>query len=99
MTNSFWLLCWFNYAAPPGSCHCLYFSYFKHFCGTLDRITVIDWFPRSFFGLFCALCAYIRICLAAAYVCYTRTPDVILCDQVSIYFILMFYEELLIIGF
>ncbi|XGW05383.1 hypothetical protein V3C99_016053 [Haemonchus contortus] len=46
-------------------------------------ITVIQWFPRVIFGYMWALCAYIRMCLAAVYVCLCVKSDVIICDQVS----------------
>jgi alpha-1,3/alpha-1,6-mannosyltransferase len=46
-------------------------------------IQVIQPFPRSFFGKFNALCAYIRICLAAFVVCWAGNCDIIFCDQIS----------------
>ncbi|KAK5973977.1 Asparagine Linked Glycosylation (ALG) Nematode [Trichostrongylus colubriformis] len=46
-------------------------------------IMVIKWFPRVIFGYMWALCAYIRMCLAAIYVSLYVESDVIVCDQVS----------------
>ena len=40
--------------------------------------------PRSFFGLGYALFAYLRICIAAIYICLLqRDVDLIFCDQIS----------------
>uniref|UniRef100_A0A0N4ZQ18 Alpha-1,3/1,6-mannosyltransferase ALG2 n=1 Tax=Parastrongyloides trichosuri TaxID=131310 RepID=A0A0N4ZQ18_PARTI len=48
------------------------------------KITKIDIFPRSIFGKMKALCAYIRMCLAAIYVCiFRRDSDIFFVDQVS----------------
>ncbi|VDL84960.1 unnamed protein product [Nippostrongylus brasiliensis] len=47
------------------------------------EITVIQWFPRLIFGYMWALCAYVRMCLAAIYVASCVESDVIICDQVS----------------
>ncbi|KAK6039655.1 hypothetical protein COOONC_22840 [Cooperia oncophora] len=44
-------------------------------------ITVIQWFPRMIFGCMWALCAYVRMCLAAIYVSLYVESDVIICDQ------------------
>ncbi|CAJ0607070.1 unnamed protein product [Cylicocyclus nassatus] len=46
-------------------------------------IKVIQWFPRLIFGRMWALCAYIRMCLAAIYTAMFIPSDVIICDQVS----------------
>ncbi|EYB97294.1 hypothetical protein Y032_0142g2342 [Ancylostoma ceylanicum] len=46
-------------------------------------IAVVQWFPRVIFGYMWALCAYIRMCLAAIYVGMFTPSDVIVCDQVS----------------
>nr|SVE69801.1 EOG090X069M [Eubosmina coregoni] len=45
-----------------------------------------DWLPRSFFGKFFALCAYIRMIWASFYTvfCSGLCPQVFFCDQVSI---------------
>ncbi|CAJ0573147.1 unnamed protein product, partial [Mesorhabditis spiculigera] len=51
---------------------------------TLDMdVDVIKLFPRDIFGRFYALCAYIRMILAAFVLCYRNDFDVIVCDQVS----------------
>ncbi|KJH40728.1 deoxyribose-phosphate aldolase [Dictyocaulus viviparus] len=47
------------------------------------NITIVKWFPRVIFGYMWALCAYIRMCLAAIYVTMFMKNDVIICDQVS----------------
>jgi len=49
-------------------------------------VTVVgDWLPRSVFGMFFALCAYIRMIYAALYLNYfsNLNPDVVFCDQIS----------------
>uniref|UniRef100_A0AC34QGF7 Alpha-1,3/1,6-mannosyltransferase ALG2 n=2 Tax=Panagrolaimus sp. JU765 TaxID=591449 RepID=A0AC34QGF7_9BILA len=46
-------------------------------------IETIGGFPRSLFGKCNALCAYIRMCLAAICICWTGNVDLIFCDQVS----------------
>ncbi|CAD6199806.1 unnamed protein product [Caenorhabditis auriculariae] len=46
-------------------------------------IQVVKWFPRSVLGKMNALCAYIRMCLAALYICMFYRSDVIVSDQVS----------------
>lgn len=46
-------------------------------------VMVIQWFPRLIFGYMWALCAYIRMCLAAVYVALFLESDVVICDQVS----------------
>uniref|UniRef100_A0A915D1U1 Phenylalanine--tRNA ligase beta subunit n=1 Tax=Ditylenchus dipsaci TaxID=166011 RepID=A0A915D1U1_9BILA len=48
-----------------------------------DQITVVAGFPRSFFSKFNALCAYIRICIAAVFICLKDDPDIIFCDSIS----------------
>ncbi len=50
--------------------------------GTAD-VKVIGGFPRSIFGKFTALCAYVRMCIAAAYIALYTKPDVVVCDLVS----------------
>ena len=50
------------------------------------KVTVAaNWFPRSIFGLCRALCMYLRMILAALYVCFfsSQKIDVIFVDQVS----------------
>ncbi|KAL7077218.1 hypothetical protein ACQ4LE_004117 [Meloidogyne hapla] len=60
--------------------HC--FEELKDFKGDLE--VVARKMPRTIFGKFYALCAYIRICIAAFYVClYHRDTDLIFCDQIS----------------
>ncbi|VDK18256.1 unnamed protein product [Anisakis simplex] len=39
--------------------------------------------PRSIFGRCVALCAYVRMCLAAVYVCLNVQSDLIFCDSIS----------------
>lgn len=46
-------------------------------------ISVIKLFPRDLYGHCFALCAYIRMCLAALYICICFKSDVIVTDQVS----------------
>uniref|UniRef100_A0AC34FH69 Alpha-1,3/1,6-mannosyltransferase ALG2 n=1 Tax=Panagrolaimus sp. ES5 TaxID=591445 RepID=A0AC34FH69_9BILA len=46
-------------------------------------IQIIDLFPRSIFGKMNALCAYIRMCIAAIVVCWSANCDIIFCDQIS----------------
>jgi len=54
--------------------------------GTLPVTVVGDWLPRHIFGRFNALCAYIRMIYAAAYVVFFSgfKPDIVFCDQVSV---------------
>lgn len=56
--------------------------------GQLAVETVGDWLPRSIFGKFAALCAYLRMIYAALYVAFyvTRNErfDVIFVDQISV---------------
>lgn len=50
------------------------------------RVTVAgDWLPRSVFGRFYALCAYLRMLYAAVYLVFFSniSYDVIFCDQIS----------------
>ncbi|MFH4978256.1 hypothetical protein AB6A40_004965 [Gnathostoma spinigerum] len=48
------------------------------------NVKVVDVFPRSVFGRMMALCAYIRMCIAAFYVCLFRSQtDLIFCDSIS----------------
>ncbi|VDK71644.1 unnamed protein product [Onchocerca ochengi] len=45
-------------------------------------IKVIDVFPRSIFGFGYALCAYIRMCISALYVCiFLKETELIFCDS------------------
>lgn len=50
---------------------------------TISDIKVVGGFPRSFLGRCVALCAYMRICFAAIYICLNEDPDVIFCDMVQ----------------
>ncbi|KAJ4428811.1 hypothetical protein ANN_25804 [Periplaneta americana] len=54
--------------------------------GTLPVTVVGDWLPRHLFGLFYALCAYIRMIYAALYVVFFsgHKPDIVFCDQISV---------------
>ncbi|KAM3718734.1 Alpha-1,3/1,6-mannosyltransferase ALG2 [Dirofilaria immitis] len=48
-------------------------------------IKVIDLFPRSIFGFGHALCAYIRMCVAALYICiFLKGTELIFCDSISV---------------
>ncbi|EFO27147.1 alpha-1,3-mannosyltransferase [Loa loa] len=47
-------------------------------------IKVIDIFPRSFFGFGHALCAYVRMCIAALYICiFLKKSELIFSDSIS----------------
>lgn len=52
--------------------------------GTLSVKVVGDWLPRSIFGRFIALCAYLRMLYAAFYIVFQKEPHphVFFCDQV-----------------
>lgn len=54
--------------------------------GTLPVTVVGDWLPRNLFGRFYAVCAYIRMIYAAAYIVFFSglTPDIVFCDQISV---------------
>lgn len=57
--------------------------------GTLKVETIGDWLPRSIFGKFTALCAYVRMIYATLYTTFVlskqnRTFDVIFVDSISI---------------
>ncbi|XP_013773548.1 alpha-1,3/1,6-mannosyltransferase ALG2-like [Limulus polyphemus] len=54
--------------------------------GTFTVTVVGDWMPRSLFGACYALCAYVRMIVAAFYLvfCSGLNPDVIFCDQISV---------------
>lgn len=54
--------------------------------GTLEVTVVGDWLPRSFFGRFHAVCAYLRMLVAAFWLVWIGNLryDVIFCDQVSV---------------
>lgn len=59
--------------------------------GFISDIKVIDIFPRSIFGFGHALCAYVRMCIAALYICiFLRRTELIFCDSVRIFW---FWEE------
>ncbi|XP_050400955.1 alpha-1,3/1,6-mannosyltransferase ALG2 [Patella vulgata] len=55
--------------------------------GTFKITTVGDWLPRSIFGRFKAMCAYIRMIFAAFYLVFisdlSKDVDLIFCDQIS----------------
>lgn len=59
------------------------------FSETLDgsfKVTVAgDWLPRSIFGRFYAVCAYVRMIFAAIYLvfCSDISYDIVFCDQIS----------------
>ncbi|VDN05078.1 unnamed protein product [Thelazia callipaeda] len=47
-------------------------------------IKIVDVFPRSIFGSGYALCSYIRMCIAALYVCiFLKKTELVFCDSVS----------------
>ena len=54
--------------------------------GTIPITVSGDWLPRSIFGRFFALCAYIRMIWASFYTvfCSGLCPQVFFCDQVYI---------------
>lgn len=54
--------------------------------GTIPVSVSGDWLPRSIFGRFFALCAYIRMIWASFYTvfCSDLCPQVFFCDQVCI---------------
>ncbi|CAB3372101.1 Hypothetical predicted protein [Cloeon dipterum] len=54
--------------------------------GTLKVTVAGDWLPRSVFGHFYALCAYLRMVYAAIYlVLFSKLdPEVVFCDQISV---------------
>ncbi|VDN59467.1 unnamed protein product [Dracunculus medinensis] len=47
-------------------------------------IRTFDIFPQSFGGYAVAFCAYIRMCIAAFYVCISMEQDIIFCDSISV---------------
>ncbi|KAF1651666.1 UNVERIFIED_CONTAM: Alpha-1,3/1,6-mannosyltransferase ALG2, partial [Eudyptes robustus] len=50
-----------------------------------DNIVVAaKWIPRTIFGKFYALLAYIRLCIASLYVIWDKTADVVFLDQISL---------------
>ncbi|KAL1131349.1 hypothetical protein AAG570_010967 [Ranatra chinensis] len=51
--------------------------------GTLPVTVVGDWLPRSIFGKFYALCAYVRMIYSALYIVLFLKPDLVFCDLVS----------------
>ena len=52
--------------------------------GTLEVTTVGEWIPRSVFGRFFALFAYLKMIYCALYICLFETADCVFCDLVSI---------------
>lgn len=56
---------------------------FYHKDLNLDDIEVIGGFPRTLFGRCYALCAFIRICFAAVFICLNHEADIVFCDQVN----------------
>ncbi|XP_014280464.1 alpha-1,3/1,6-mannosyltransferase ALG2 [Halyomorpha halys] len=52
--------------------------------GTLHVTTVGEWIPRSIFGRFYALCAYLKMIYCALYICFFERADCVFCDLVSI---------------
>ena len=51
--------------------------------GTIKTIPVGQWIPRSIFGKFHALLAYLKMIYIAFYIMLWSSHDVIICDQVS----------------
>jgi alpha-1,3/alpha-1,6-mannosyltransferase len=53
--------------------------------GSLSVTTVGDWLPRSLFGYFYAMCAYLRMIYAAVYLVFFSNIqyDCVFCDQIS----------------
>jgi alpha-1,3/alpha-1,6-mannosyltransferase len=51
--------------------------------GTLETVVLGQWIPRSVFGKFHALMAYLKMIYIAAYLILFSKHDLILCDQVS----------------
>ncbi len=53
--------------------------------GTFEVITAGDWLPRSIFGKFYAVCAYMRMIYAAVFLVYFSNLafDLVFCDQIS----------------
>ncbi|KAJ8040516.1 Alpha-1,3/1,6-mannosyltransferase ALG2 [Holothuria leucospilota] len=53
--------------------------------GTLDVVTCGDWMPRSFFGRFYAMFAYLRMIFVSLYLVLFSGEefDVVVCDQIS----------------
>ncbi|KAI6173870.1 Phenylalanyl-tRNA synthetase beta subunit [Aphelenchoides besseyi] len=49
-----------------------------------DIFVIARWFPRSIFGRFNALCAYIRLCIAALFVLFKLDCDVVFMDSISL---------------
>uniref|UniRef100_A0A7E4V0U8 Alpha-1,3/1,6-mannosyltransferase ALG2 n=1 Tax=Panagrellus redivivus TaxID=6233 RepID=A0A7E4V0U8_PANRE len=47
-------------------------------------IQTIDVFPRNILGRFTALCAYIRMCIAALVICWFGNVDVVFIDSISL---------------
>ncbi|RWS26821.1 alpha-1:3/1:6-mannosyltransferase ALG2-like protein [Leptotrombidium deliense] len=55
--------------------------------GTLSLSVIGDWMPRSIFGKCYAMCAYLRVIIAALYVVFSRQEQfdyqLVFCDQIS----------------
>ncbi|VDD96476.1 unnamed protein product [Enterobius vermicularis] len=47
------------------------------------EIKSVDVFPRTIFNRCAALCAYIRMCIAALYVAFAVETDLVFCDSIS----------------
>ncbi|KAI6191309.1 Alpha-1,3/1,6-mannosyltransferase ALG2 [Aphelenchoides bicaudatus] len=56
-----------------------------------DITVCAQWFPRSIFGRFYALCAYIRLCIAALFVIFNKDVDVIFMDSISLPFVVFWF--------
>uniref|UniRef100_A0A6G1SRG3 Alpha-1,3/1,6-mannosyltransferase ALG2 n=1 Tax=Aceria tosichella TaxID=561515 RepID=A0A6G1SRG3_9ACAR len=51
--------------------------------GTLNTVTLGQWIPRTIFGRFHALMAYLKMIYIAFYLLFFSNYDLVLCDQVS----------------
>lgn len=53
--------------------------------GSLNTVVVGDWLPRSLFGRFYAVFAYLRMLYVAYYLVFRSEfqPDIVFCDQIS----------------
>ena len=56
--------------------------------GSLNISCVCDFLPRSIFGRFIAVCAYIRMIFVALWTVFFMpySPDLVICDQVTLPF-------------
>lgn len=54
--------------------------------GSLETVVIGDWLPRSIYGRFYAVFAYLRMIYAAFYLMFSSNfmPDIVFCDQVSV---------------